>query len=93
METSNAESIASCNGICGSQNSCKTTVITPVKIVPITSTEESSNTYSIETKIPGGLGSIYTRQAEGDTAEELVASVHNNLIEIVIELFNCFFSH
>jgi hypothetical protein len=84
-----------CNGTCANTcggssgslfNSCDTTIITPLKIIPITCSEEASNTYSIQTEIPRGFGSTYTRQAEGDTNEELIASVHNNLVEVVVDI-------
>lgn len=88
-------STATSIGPCG-ENPGQTS-ITPFIIKPITSSEEASNQYSIEVKIfPRGSassevqGNTYTDQAIGDTNAELVASVHNRLVNEVVDIARVF---
>lgn len=84
---SSANTTSACGGVC----STETTVINPVTVTPITSTEEASNKYSIQTEIKprngsGSQSSTYTGQGVGDTNEAVVASVHNHLVEVVVDI-------
>lgn len=84
-KTSTSVTSAACGG------GCESTVINPVVVTPITSTEEASNKYSIQTEIKprngsGSQSSTYTGQGVGETNDAIVASVHNHLVEVVVDI-------
>lgn len=73
---------------CGCNN---TNIINPLIILPITSTEEASNNYSVDVKIKSRNSNVsqndrYTGQAVGDNNEELIEYIHNHLVEIVTDI-------
>lgn len=87
-------STSSCKPASSSDCSCSTSihkVIDPKTITPITSCEEASNKYSIETTIKARNGSgtqSNTRagSATGDNTAAIVASAHAELVEVTVEI-------
>lgn len=86
-----------CSGSCGNFTetcSCQGSVIDTKKILPVTSCENTANSFSIVTKAKKSgnpsetVEFVYNSEAQGSTLDILINNIHEEIIVTIVDLIN-----